>query len=109
MFSKKRLLFSVALLFILLIGSVSSQTPSWKFIVYGDTRTDDADHRKVLQSISENTPDFEFIINVGDVVQKGHVTSQWNTWKNALTDKLGSTLLSGPQRYYSCPGNHDNV
>ena len=41
---------------------------AWKFVVYGDTRSDDSAHRSVLSSIAQNTPDYRFIINVGDVI-----------------------------------------
>lgn len=82
----------------------------WKWIAYGDTRTNDNRHREVLQSIMNNTPDHEFIINVGDVVDDGTVTSQWNTWLAACNDVLGGTGQDSiPPRYMSAPGNHDNT
>jgi len=83
---------------------------SWKFIVYGDTRSNDSAHRSVLQSIMNNTSDYEFVINVGDVVEDGSTTSQWDTWQNACNDILGGTGQSlVPPEYMACPGNHDEV
>ncbi|MGA1824579.1 MAG: hypothetical protein ACMUIP_07915, partial [bacterium] len=49
---------------------------SWKFIIYGDTRSNDSAHRRVLRSITQNTPDYRFLINVGDVVEDGTRESQ---------------------------------
>lgn len=91
------------------IVSVTAQTsPSWKFIIYGDTRSDDSAHRSVLSSIMTNTPDYKFIINVGDVVDVGTSTSQWNTWQRACNDILGGLgQTSVPPKYMAVPGNHD--
>lgn len=88
----------------------NAEANSWKWIAYGDTRTNDKRHREVLQSIMNNTPDYEFIINVGDVVEDGAETSQWNKWQAACNDILGGTgqdLI--PPEYMSAPGNHDNT
>ncbi len=85
-------------------------TSDWTFIVYGDTRTQNNRHRDVLESISLNSPDYKFIVNVGDIVADGTSTSQWSTWRNAVRDKLGSTgQNSNPPKYMSCPGNHDEL
>ncbi len=81
----------------------------WKFIVYGDTRSEDDDHRSVLRSIKNNTPDYQFIMNVGDVVEDGEQTDQWETWQDACNDELGGTGQdSVPPEYMSCVGNHDD-
>jgi len=83
---------------------------AWKFVVYGDTRSDDRAHRSVLSSIAQNTPDYRFIINVGDVVDDGDSTSQWNTWQNAVDDVLGGTGQNDdPPKYMAVPGNHDDL
>lgn len=83
---------------------------SWKFIVYGDTRSSDDDHRDVLRTITERSPDYRFIINVGDVVKNGDNGSQWRTWKKACDDELGGTgQNSDPPKYMAVPGNHDDL
>ncbi len=88
--------------------TLSAQTEPWQWIAYGDTRSNDARHREVLQSINQNTPDYKFIINVGDVVNDGTSVSQWNTWQMACDDKLGGTGQDQvPPKYMATPGNHD--
>ena len=48
---------------------------SFKFIVYGDNRTQSKMHEKLSKQIaSENS---SFVLNVGDVVSRGSVLSQW--------------------------------
>jgi uncharacterized repeat protein (TIGR02543 family) len=89
-----------------------SQEPNvvrWKWVAYGDTRTNDVAHRQVLQAIVHNTPDYRFLFNVGDVVEDGSNTSLWNIWKAACDQILGSTgQTSVPPKYMSVIGNHDN-
>ena len=83
---------------------------SWKFIVYGDTAANDANHRAVLQTIMNYTPDFKFIINVGDVVANGELLSDWYIWQQACDDILGGTgQYIIPPKYMAAPGNHDMV
>jgi len=86
------------------------QEESWKFIVYGDTALNDANHRAVLQAIMNYTPDYKFIINVGDVVADGELLSDWQTWQQACVDILGGTgQYTSPPQYMAAPGNHDMV
>ncbi len=83
---------------------------SWKFVVYGDTRTNDNYHREVLQSIINNTPDFKFIINTGDVVADGRILTNWEIWQSACNDILGGTGQNQtPPLYLVCPGNHEEL
>jgi len=94
------------------LGPVASSAavPPWKFIVYGDTRSDDAAHRSVLNAMHSHTPDYKFIINVGDVVADGSVQAQWDVWQQACLDTLGGTGQSQvPPAYMAAPGNHDQV
>ena len=91
-------------------GGGGGSDQGWKFIVYGDTRSHDSTHRDVLESVMQNTPDYKFMINVGDVVEDGESSSQWDTWEDAVKDELGSTGQSTtPPKYMSCPGNHDEL
>lgn len=85
-------------------------TETWMFIVYGDTREYDTNHRAVLETIIEFSPDYEFIINVGDVVSNGELVSDWQTWQNACDDILGGAGQDSlPPKLMACPGNHDMV
>jgi hypothetical protein len=109
---KREYIISIAML--LLIGSLTipvySQSTSWQFIIYGDTRTNDAAHRSVLQAIATYTPNYHFIINVGDVVENGANTGHWNTWQTACDELLGGTGQSEiPPEYMACPGNHESL
>ncbi|MGA1871371.1 MAG: metallophosphoesterase [bacterium] len=89
---------------------VEEEGEAWKFIIYGDTRTNDRAHRNVLRSITNNTPDYRFLINVGDVVEDGNSESQWETWQDACNDILGGTGQNNvPPKYMAVPGNHDNL
>ncbi len=86
------------------------QSQQWTCIIYGDTRTNDAAHRSVLAAMAANTPDYAFIVNVGDVVEDGNSLMDWNTWQQACDDMLGGTgQESVPPKYMACAGNHDNV
>lgn len=83
---------------------------AWKWIAYGDTRTDDAAHRSVLQAIRGHSPDYKFIINVGDVVAVGSDAAQWEAWQKACDNTLGGTGQAlVPPGYMAVPGNHDQV
>ncbi|MGB2870165.1 MAG: metallophosphoesterase [Bacteroidota bacterium] len=80
----------------------------WKWIAYGDTRTNDAAHRSVLQAMKNNTPDYRFIINVGDDVEDGANVTLWNAWKAACDQILGGTgQTSVPPKYMTAAGNHE--
>jgi predicted phosphodiesterase len=85
----------------------------WRFVVYGDTRgtdaepLDDSDHRKVLAAIAKNTPDYRFIINVGDLVNRGTVREQWEAWQRSVSAALGETQNFLPPKLMAVPGNHD--
>jgi len=103
---RNKRLYSLLLIVLLIIPY---NTFAWKFIAYGDTRSDDENHRAVLQSIVNNTPDYEFILSVGDLVRKGIDSTHWDMWRNAVTDILGSTGQEGEQRYYVAPGNHEAI
>jgi predicted phosphodiesterase len=102
---------ALALLALLILTGAQAQAATpWKFVVYGDTRTDDTAHRSVLNAIQANTPDYCFIISVGDVVEDGTQASQWNIWQQACNETLGGTGQSAvPPKYMSVPGNHDQV
>lgn len=99
---------SEILLTLIILSATNLFAQDWKCIIYGDTRNDRTEHREVLESIVKNTPDYQFIINVGDVVDHGDVESEWEDWRNTVTDVLGSTGQENvPPKYMATPGNHD--
>ncbi len=100
-------IFTILLSILILPTIVFAQ--SWKWIAYGDTRSSDKQHRAVLQSIMNNTPDYKFMINVGDVISNGTDDSDWATWQKAVDDILGGAGQDQtPPKYMSAPGNHDD-
>ncbi len=81
---------------------------AWKWIAFGDTRNNKPEHREVLEAIMANTPDYKFIINVGDVVDHGDSLSEWQAWHQTTIDVLGDMGQDKiPPKYMSTPGNHD--
>ena len=99
----------LAVLFMLIYsitGSVSSQ--NWKWIAFGDTRNNKPEHREVLESIMANSPDYNFIINVGDVVDHGDSLGEWQDWYQTTVEVVGDLGQEEvPPKYMSTPGNHD--
>lgn len=111
-FIPKKLSCKLLLLTIMLlsIAEVNAQTTKWKWICYGDTRTNDDAHRSVLQAIMKNTPDYKFMINVGDVVEDGRSTTLWDTWQKSCNEILGGTGQDQfPPKYMAVSGNHDEL
>ena len=68
-----------------------------KFVVYGDTRYYDKQHKMIVEKIKEEQP--EFIINVGDLVENGNELKYWNNFFDVLKG-LNSF-------YYPILGNHE--
>jgi len=68
-------------------------------VIYGDSRTDDNAHRKIVASISKVSP--HVIFHVGDLVESGNNQAQWNTF-NEITFKLRKSAL-----FYTTAGNHE--
>lgn len=71
----------------------------FNFVVFGDTRTRDELHRKVVQAISRNDPDF--VIHTGDLVTDGYDTAQWPNFFDIERDLLRKTV------YFPVLGNHE--
>jgi hypothetical protein len=99
------------LIWVLIAGlGAAPAAAGWKWVAYGDTRTNDAAHRQVLHAIQTHTPDAQFLINVGDVVEDGGQAAMWDTWQQACNDELGGTGQGQtPPKYLAAPGNHDAV
>lgn len=89
-------------------GTLNVSSQDWKCVIYGDTRDDNPEHREVLQSMKQNTPDSKFIICVGDVVNHGDNLSEWQDWYSTFTSVFGTTGQDqSPPFYMATPGNHD--
>jgi len=69
-------------------------------VVFGDTRTNDDAHRKVVEAIKKTSPTAVF--HTGDLVADGRIASQWSTFDSIEGQMINST------HYYPTPGNHEH-
>ncbi len=70
------------------------------FVVYGDTRSDSAAHRLVVNEMACANSDF--MIHVGDYVNTGDSTDDWNMYFKVADTLLQSTML------IPAIGNHES-
>jgi 3',5'-cyclic AMP phosphodiesterase CpdA len=79
---------------------------SFKFVVYGDTRTRHDMHRRVIEAVQKAEPDF--IVHTGDLVADGSDTTHWPFFfsierellrKAAFFPSLGNHERNNPQFY----------
>lgn len=73
----------------------------FRFLVYGDNRTDDAAHAAVVRAMVPSASDF--IIHTGDFVENGGSLPQWQTFFDIEAPLLNSRCL------VSAVGNHELV
>lgn len=72
---------------------------SFRFVVYGDTRSRHDMHRRVASAISQAEPDF--VVHTGDLVADGRETSQWPVFFEIETELLRKTV------FFPVLGNHE--
>ena len=72
---------------------------NFQFVVFGDTRTRDDLHRRIVQAISKTEPDF--VIHTGDLVTDGYDSSQWPVFFDIEREMLRKTV------FYPVLGNHE--
>ena len=73
----------------------------FKFAVYGDTRSREEEHQKVVDGMRKQG-DLAFVINTGDLVSSG---SNLDHWKSFF--KVAGPLMA--ETYYApCLGNHED-
>ncbi|WP_129410039.1 metallophosphoesterase [Marinitoga lauensis] len=70
-----------------------------KFAIYGDTRTYHELHKLVADNIANDNP--EFVINDGDLVEKGDWLDDWNSFFNEISNLAKNSV------YYPLLGNHE--
>lgn len=68
------------------------------FIVYGDSRSNNIIHQKIVSNIIIHNPDF--ILHTGDIVNSGSSRGEWKT--QLITTKPIHDIL------YPTPGNHES-
>jgi hypothetical protein len=74
---------------------------SFRFLVYGDNRTDEAAHAAVVRAMVPVASDF--LLHTGDFVGSGASLPQWQTFFEIEAPLLGARCL------FSCVGNHELV
>lgn len=72
---------------------------SFRFVVYGDTRTRHELHQAIVDEVVKTEPDF--IIHTGDLVANGTNTSQWPVFFQIEDDLLRKTV------FFPSLGNHE--
>ncbi|BBE30156.1 hypothetical protein OSSY52_02970 [Tepiditoga spiralis] len=77
----------------------SEKPQKFVFDVYGDTRSYEKKHKEVVISMSKTNPDF--VINTGDLVEKGNYEKDWIKFFWALEPLAPYTA------YYPTLGNHE--
>lgn len=73
----------------------------FRFLIYGDNRTDDAAHAAVVRGMVPMQADF--LLHTGDFVENGASRSQWQTFFGIEAPLLRERPL------FSCVGNHELV
>ena len=71
----------------------------FRFLVYGDNRTDDTAHAAVVRAMVPTASDF--LIHTGDFVEQGGSRAQWQNFFEIESPLLSSRCL------FSCVGNHE--
>ncbi|HVY46779.1 MAG TPA: metallophosphoesterase, partial [Minicystis sp.] len=73
----------------------------FRFIVYGDSRSDEAAHRAIVRAILERNADF--LLNTGDLVYRGSDPEEWSRFFRAEEPLLRDRCA------FVCVGNHELV
>jgi predicted phosphodiesterase len=70
------------------------------FVVYGDSRTNPEEHKRIVEQIIKNNPDF--VIHTGDLVTNGNNYEQWgNQYFETVKGLAENTAI------YITKGNHE--
>lgn len=78
-----------------------SGAANFRFAVYGDTRSDEAMHTKVVNAIRKQE-DVRLVLNSGDLVSHGTVLDHWKSFFRAAEPLMRETF------YVPCLGNHED-
>ncbi len=71
----------------------------YSFIVVGDSRGNINSHRRVVQRMSQEVPDF--VLGTGDMVDEGYRQDQWQEFFDVENEMLRDNV------YFPALGNHD--
>lgn len=84
-----------------------------KFIIFGDSQSGNGDvpnyapWNKTIQSAYSKNKDADFMVNMGDLVEKGQDYRHWNNWFDAakgVIDKLPEMPVQGNHETYNAIG-----
>jgi acid phosphatase type 7 len=75
-------------------------TEPFTFFVYGDNRTDDEAHARVVKAMLDD-PSGQFLVHTGDFVGKGSSKADWASFFRIEKGLLGKLPI------FSCVGNHE--
>ncbi len=82
------------------ISAPGDATVPFRFVAYGDTRSNPGAHKAVVDSILRSGPDF--VLHVGDFVNSGRIYSEWEPqYFTPAADMLKGTPL------FPALGNHE--
>jgi hypothetical protein len=71
----------------------------FSFVVYGDTRYGMESHRRVVQRVAQEVPDF--VLGTGDMVDEGFRQEEWQQYFDVENPLLRDNV------YFPAVGNHD--
>ena len=71
----------------------------FRFLIYGDNRSDDAAHAAVVRAMVSAASDF--VVNTGDLVERGGSASEWQTFFDI------EAPLTRERPIFACVGNHE--
>ncbi len=74
---------------------------SFRFVAYGDTRSQPVEHSAVIQAIINSAP--EIVVHTGDLVTDG---TSYNLWQTEFFDPAYSLMIDTP--LLPVLGNHEN-
>jgi 3',5'-cyclic AMP phosphodiesterase CpdA len=85
-------------------GAITTAPPEqsgepFRFLVYGDNRSDDAAHAAVVVAMASRAS--SFVVNTGDFVERGDSRSEWQTFFDI------EAPLTRERPIFSCVGNHE--
>jgi len=80
--------------------TIPADTNEVTFVVYGDTRTNPEEHKRIVEQIIKKNPDF--VVHTGDLVTNGNNYEQWG--KQFFEPVKG---LAGNTAIYITKGNHE--
>ncbi|MBF0500599.1 MAG: metallophosphoesterase [Candidatus Riflebacteria bacterium] len=78
-----------------------SSLDTWSFVAFGDTRTNHADHKSVVDAILRVAPKPMLVIHSGDMGENGASTDCWNTFFTIEKN------LQNDIPFMACLGNHE--